>query len=421
MECRNIFGVSLLGLTCLLGAQTASAAVALQPQAVPFGSFVLVPTLSTKTVFDDNIYNLSFDEVSSFSQVINPNFAFIAQDRANVYRFNYNLNAAGFANDSNDSYNDHRFDLNAHIEPSSRLRYDAGVAYSLLHDDRGTAASSGFSLGQIRNDANGDGVFDGGIGEVDKYNLATVRLGGEYGAKSARGLLVASVDLNQKRYSRDSSALSRDNDTINALLGIRARLMPKTTFLVDYEFTDTAYKADVGIGGSPDTKDNRILAGITWENSIQTTGKLRLGQGKREIDGGKDISNFTWDLGVTWQPLPLDTINITGGAKATDASAPYAATENTNYNLSWTHQWLDRVNTAVNFGMSKDDYTLAPNAPAGTKVRSDETTTYGVSLNYQMRRWLVWSVGVNSSDKDSNVKEFSNTRNVMSIGAQISL
>jgi hypothetical protein len=60
-------------------------------------------------------------------------------------------------------------------------------------------------------------------------------------------------------------------------------------------------------------------------------------------------------------------------------------------------------------------------APAGTKARSDDTTNYGVALNYQMRRWLVWSVGVNSSDKDSNVKEFSNTRNVMSIGAQVSL
>ncbi|HNI63195.1 MAG TPA: outer membrane beta-barrel protein [Agitococcus sp.] len=421
MERKNILGVSLLGLTCLVGAQTASAEIALQPQAVPFGAFVLVPTLNTKTVFDDNIYSLSSNEVSSFSQVVNPNFAFVAQDRANVYKLVYNLNAAGYANDSDDSYNDHKIDLNAHIEPTARLRYDAGLAYGMLHDDRGQGASSGLSLFRIRQDGNGDGVIDEGIGEVDKYNLATVRGGVEYGAKTARGLLVANADLNQKRYSRNSSALGRDNDTFNVLLGVRARLMPKTTFLVDYEISDTNYKTDPKNGGTADTKDNRILAGITWENSIQTTGKLRLGQGKRKVDGGKDIDKFTWDLGMVWKPLPLDTINVSGGARATDASAPYVATENTNYNLSWTHQWLDRVNTTVNFGMSKDDYTVAPNAPAGTKARSDDTTNYGVALNYQMRRWLVWSVGVNSSDKDSNVKEFSNTRNVMSIGAQISL
>jgi hypothetical protein len=32
--------------------------------------------------------------------------AFIAQDRLNVYKAVYNLNAASFANDSNDSYAD---------------------------------------------------------------------------------------------------------------------------------------------------------------------------------------------------------------------------------------------------------------------------------------------------------------------------
>lgn len=416
MECKNIFGMSLLGLTCLIGAQTASAAIALQPQAVPFGSFVLVPTLTTKTVFDDNIYNLSSNEVSSFSQVVNPNFAFIAQDRANVYRFNYNLNAAGFANDSNDSYNDHRFDLSAHIEPNARLRYDAGVAYGFLHDDRGTGASNGFSLGQIRDDANGDGVFDGGIGEVDKYDLATLRLGGEYGAKTARGLLVASADFNQKRYSRASSAVARDNDTINMLLGIRARLMPKTTFLVDYEISDTNYD-----GFSPDTKDNRILAGITWENTAQTTGKLRLGQGKRSVDGGADIDKFTWDLGMVWKPLPLDTISLNGGAKTSDASVPYSSVESTTYSASWTHDWLDRVNTVFTLGASTDDYELAPGAPAGTIVRADESMNYGFSVNYQMRRWLVFGAHINSSDRDSNDNAFSNKRNVMSISAQVGL
>jgi hypothetical protein len=335
MERKNILGVSLLGLTCVIGAQAAVAQTALQPQAIPYGSFVLVPTLNTRTVFDDNVYSLSFNEVSSFSQVINPSLNFIAQDRLNVYKLGYTLNAAGFANDSNDSYNDHKIDLSAHLEPSARLRYDAGLAYGMLHDDRGTGASSGFSLFQIRNDANGDGVVDEGIGEVDKYDLATLRGGVEYGAKTARGLLVANADFNQKRYSRASSVKTRDNDTLNLLLGVRARLMPKTTFLVDYEISDTNYD-----GTSPDTKDNRLLAGITWENTVQTTGKLRLGQSKRKVDGGKDIDKFTWDLGMTWKPLVLDTININAGARTSDATLPYTSVENTNYSVSWTHDWL---------------------------------------------------------------------------------
>ena len=407
MECKNILGMSFLGLTCLVGAQSALAQVALKPQAIPFESFVLVPTLNTRTVFDDNIYSLDANEVSSFSQVVNPNFTFLAQDRLNVYQLFYNLNAAGFANDSNDSYNDHKLGVSAHLEPSVRLRYDAGLTYALLHDDRGTGASSGFSLGRIRNDANNDGVFDGGIGEVDKYKLTTLSGGVEYGAKTARGLLVANGDINQKRYSRQSSADARDNDTVNVLLGLRARLMPKTTFLVDYEISDTNYD-----GTSPDTKDNRILAGITWENAIQSTGKLRLGQSNRQIDGAADLDKFTWDLGLIWKPVALDTISINGGARASDG-VNNTTIENTNYSVSWTHDWADRFNTTLSLGVSEDDYQGV--------VRTDETTTYGIFANYQMRRWLVLSAGINSSDKDSTEPNVSNKRNVMSIGAQVSL
>ena len=399
--------MSFLGLTCLVGAQSALAQVALKPQAIPFESFVLVPTLNTRTVFDDNIYSLDANEVSSFSQVVNPNFTFLAQDRLNVYQLFYNLNAAGFANDSNDSYNDHKLGVSAHLEPSVRLRYDAGLTYALLHDDRGTGASSGFSLGRIRNDANNDGVFDGGIGEVDKYKLTTLSGGVEYGAKTARGLLVANGDINQKRYSRQSSADARDNDTVNVLLGLRARLMPKTTFLVDYEISDTNYD-----GTSPDTKDNRILAGITWENAIQSTGKLRLGQSNRQIDGAADLDKFTWDLGLIWKPVALDTISINGGARASDG-VNNTTIENTNYSVSWTHDWADRFNTTLSLGVSEDDYQGV--------VRTDETTTYGIFANYQMRRWLVLSAGINSSDKDSTDLNVSNKRNVMSIGAQVSL
>jgi hypothetical protein len=44
-----------------------------------------------------------------------------------------------------------------------------------------------------------------------------------------------------------------------------------------------------------------------------------------------------------------------------------------------------------------------------------------VAVNYQMRRWLILNAGINSSDKDSTDPTATNKRNVMSIGAQVSL
>jgi hypothetical protein len=60
---------------------------------------------------------------------------------------------------------------------------------------------------------------------------------------------------------------------------------------------------------------------------------------------------------MTWKPLVLDTININAGARTSDATLPYTSVENTNYSVSWTHDWLDRLNTTANFGVSTDDYT----------------------------------------------------------------
>lgn len=407
MESKNIVGLSVFGLAFLFGAQGALAQVAIDPQSVPFGSFVLVPTLTLKTVSDDNIYSSASEEVSSFSQIVNPNLAFSAQDRSNIYKAVYNLNAAGFANDSNDSYADQTFDLNAHVEPSSRFRFDAGLAYKMLHDDRGTTAS-GKSLADIRK-----------IGEVDKYDVSGVRGGFEYGAKTARGLIVFTADMAQKRYSRDGTAKGKDNDTLTTLLGLRAKVWPMTTLLIDYEFTDTNYKTDVSNGGTADVKDDRILAGVSWEATAQTTGKLRVGNSARQVDGSAEISKLTWDLGVVWKPVKFDTISLNASDKTSDGTDPYSSVQATSYSVSWTHDWLDRLNSTVSLGDNKSDYALKPNAVG--KARTDVSKTYGLTVNYQMRRWLVLNAGVNVSDNGSSDAAFATKRNVMSVGAQISL
>jgi hypothetical protein len=73
--------------------------------------------------------------------------------------------------------------------------------------------------------------------------------------------------------------------------------------------------------------------------------------------------------------------------------------ENTNYSLSWTHDWLDRFNTTVSLGSSKDDYK-------GCNIaRNDDTKTYGVAANYQMRRWLTFNAAINVNDRSSNDKQ----------------
>lgn len=408
MESRKSVGVSGLGLALLLGAQGAMAQVAVQPQAIPFGSFVLVPTLVSQTLFDDNIYGLSSDEVSSFAQILTPSLAFVAQDRLNVYTASYELEAASYANDSNDSYADQTFRLTAHMEPDSRLRFDGGLTYHMTHDARGTGSSTGIGLPAIQ-----------AMGEVDKYNVTGVNAGVEYGARDARGMAVASVGWAQKRYDREAVATSRDNDTLSSLIGLRARLMPKTTATLDFERVDTGFKNnDLTKGGTRDSLDTRILAGVTWDTTAQTSGKVRLGQGKREVDGAGNKTKFSWDLGVKWQPMAFDLFTLDAGSSLGDSNGDYVTLEGTTYNASWTHEWSDRFNTVVSLGKAKNDMVTDTALIAN---RTDDLKSYGLGANYQMRRWLVLTADVKVNDRSSDISKYEAKRSVMSVGAQISL
>ena len=84
---------------------------------------------------------------------------------------------------------------------------------------------------------------------------------------------------------------------------------------------------------------------------------------------------------------------------------------NTNYGVQWKHQWLDRLNTELGYGINKADYT----------ARDEDSKKYRIAANYQMRRWLVLSCELDMTDRSSDDPRFDTKRNVYVIGAQLSL
>ncbi len=402
MESRKLRAWSCLAVGLGLVSQAVNAKVALDPQSIDLEPFRLVPMVSAELRQDDNIYSLSSGEVDSLVAIISPSLVLAAQDRENSYTAQYALKAGLYDADGDDNYLDHIFKVNGHFEPSSRFRFDAGVGYSFLHDDRGTGFSSGQGLAFIQ-----------AMSGVDEYTLASLNGGVEYGAADAVGRVVLNGSFNQKRYDRDVVADVRDNDTLNSLLGFRFRLMPKTSLLLDYERVDTSYEGGV----TPDTLDNRFLVGLQWENSAQTTGKLRIGDGRREVSGEEDRSSFTWDAGVVWSPLEYSSFTFDGGQRETDGDFPTVSIESKTFALGWNHDWSDRVSSRLSYSLGTDDHAVVTGNPS----RSDDQTSISANVNYQMRRWLVFGAGLTSSERESNQSQFDNQRQIFSINAQVSL
>lgn len=399
MERKLKLVITGTGLALLMGSRMASAGVALEPQGIQYGSFAFVPTLKTEVGFDDNVYNFSGSEIGSFYLGVAPNFALLAQDRNNTYQLSYALDGRTYSHKSDDSYLDQALGANAHIEPNARLRLNGGVAYKMLHDARGTGRSTGFGYALI--DA---------MGEVDKFNVASLDTSLEYGAQDARGMIVAALGVAQKSYDRSLVALGRDNDQVSASIGLRVRVMPKTKMTFDLEHLDTNYS-----GATPDSVDDRYYVGVAWENSAQTTGKLRIGDSKRDVSGAKKSSKLSWEAGVVWTPMDRDTFNFMTGRKIVEAEGTLSASVDTSFSAAWKHAWLDRLNTEVGYGTFNTEYlNLAT-------PREDDTDKIRLAVNYQMRRWVVLHAGVENSNRDSTSAVFDSKRNIFTVGALLSL
>lgn len=386
-------------------AQASQATVALDPQAIDLEPFRFVPTLTAELKQDSNVYQLPSKEVSSSVLVVSPTFDLIAQDRDNTYSARYALRSGMYGEDIN-NYLDNLFSVNAHLEPTSRFRFDLGAGYNFLHDDLGNGATEGYSESQLLL-----------VGSPDTYKLATLKGGLEYGAQDAAGQIALDANFGQTRYDREAAADQKDMDTLAAVLEFRLRVMPKTKVLMDIERNQGRY-SNSATATSADYNQNNYLLGVSWESTASTTGKLRFGNSKRErVSDGRSLSKSMWDAGVVWTPLDRTKFTLDASQRFQDGTFPTLVIDSRYVNLGWTHDWSDRWQSSLTAGIGQDDHTRA----AGFSNRQDDVNDYGFALNYQMRRWLILGGGARMRDRDSTDNTYDYDRMVYSLNAQLSL
>lgn len=404
-------------VAALVITETGQAAVALDPQAIDLEPFRFIPTLLAEMKQDSNIYSLSDNEVSSFVTVLKPTFDLVAQDRDNLYTARYGI-IGGFYGESDNNYLDHVFSVNAHVEPTGRFRFDVGAGYNFLHEDLGSGFTDGGGLAAINQRI-------AKIGGPDTYNLATLKGGIEYGARDAAGQVALSLDYGQTRYDENDAAQSRDNDLLNGAVEFRLRVMPKTKLLLNLEYAKGSYDYDQTARVS-DYTENRYLVGVMWENSANTSGKLRVGSNQRDKVTGSSKSRLTWDVGVVWTPLERSKFTLDGSRRFSDGNLPTTAIDGKSLTAGWNHEWSTRWQSRLTAGLGTDDHDVLPNTTT-YQSRTDDFTRLGFSVNYQMRRWLVLGAGAAITERDSSgspaaqLDTYDYDRKVVSLNAQLSL
>ncbi|MCV6624226.1 MAG: outer membrane beta-barrel protein [Cellvibrionaceae bacterium] len=371
---------------------------ALEPAAVDMGPFRLVPTLGISNGYDSNLFLTDGNEKESWVTIINPQVQFIAENGNDRYSITYGVNHGIVQDSRDDDYTDHSLRGDINLELNSRNYLDISAAFTKNHEPRGTGANQG-------NDATSNPV-------PAEYDERTFDVAYTYGGKEADGRLKVAAGFLDKEYTNfldQNAARDRKNNYVAGTFYYR--VAPKTQAIFEIK----RKKIDYDLTTSPlDSTETFYLVGATWEATAQTTGTVKVGLAEKDFDSNlQDDDNVSWEVSVDWAPIERSVFTLATSKlpEETDGTGSYI--DRTSLSVSWMHNWSDRFSTRLTAGRRDGEYI--------GNAREDEEDTWGISLMYNMRRWLDLSLNYDYSDRSSNISGLDYDKNTIYLRADVSL
>ncbi|BBN82615.1 hypothetical protein PA25_26000 [Pseudoalteromonas sp. A25] len=359
----------------------------------PYG-IDLTPSLYTAFKHDSNIARTSNDEKSSSILEVAPTLNALLEQGANKYTGQVGLASGTYFSSSDDNYLDFNVSGEAAIELNQNHSYNLSAGYQNAHEDRGTGISEG--LGGAQDD-------------VTKYRIANFGASYQYGAQSTPARIQLSADVSYKDYT-NFEAISKFRDVETTTLGSAFFYDTGafTSLVVEIKSEDAQYDVlDINDArGSKDSSSMFYQVGAQWQATAMTSGNVRIGYQDKNFDAvaREDFGGLSWSAGVTWQPLTYSSVAFNTSRIARD----------TNYGATWTHTWSEFVSTDIGYSHKSENY-------AGITNRKDTTKPYTIAANYDLKRWIDVTAGIDFQDKSSTQQNIDFDKLVVFVGATFTL
>lgn len=371
---------------------------------IDLGGFSLTPSMNTQLLHIDNIaYSSSNEEeVSSWGSIIAPRLSAFTEFNGNRVVMDYRLVHGEFFSSEADNYTDHFVNLTSNFTIDNRNRLKGFVSYEDSHDERGRRYSNGFG---------------NELESVDTYKNSDALLTYSYGALSASGRVDFSVGYGTVDYDNDSfRSLPRDRESLDYQAVFSYRLWNYTNVVVDGRRREINYDED---SDNPlDSSENAIFAGLNWDYNDVTQSFAKIGYREKNFtsDLRDDFSGLSWEVGINYAPFSYSEISLSTkqSTRETNTNADYIDTTNTQ--VSWKHEWLQRLATTVSMVLVTDDYV-----GTAENLREDDSARILFAADYEFRRWLNLRVYYSMNERDSNRSQFNYDRNIFGLTARITL
>jgi exopolysaccharide biosynthesis operon protein EpsL len=238
---------------------------------------------------------------------------------------------------------------------------------------------------------------------------------------------IAGWDLDRRR---NSTSLYEDSDADYSTLEGGVRFAPGTGTEIDFVYrrTDGDYKHDQvnGSDGLPlltgprssDFKQDALLARVTYRPSEDSRLAGRIGYTKRsyDVDGTRDFSGITTGFDVEWAQSGAIKmlIQVSRDIEPDDSAITATYADAKAIALRPTIQATGKIRIMPFYQYVDRAYK----GEGGANERKDRFQSYGVGLNYEIRRNLNALFDIHQEKRNSNLDGLDFDANIVSLGIQ---
>lgn len=345
---------------------------ALDPAAFKVGGFNVIPTLGLDVTHDDNIYTAASNETSSTITTVSPGVQAKARIGTTDVVLAYQHSAGSYSSNSADDFNDNSLSSDVSWELNGRNQLDFNAGFNQGHESRDSAT----------------------VGSTpDEFDETSFGAKYTYGGDTSKGRLVFNYDLTDKEFMNNRATTVAD-DRKNATIGgiFFWGIASKTDVLFEVKTLDVDY-ASASV--TTDSTANAYNVGVAWEATGKTSGTVKVGQTKKDFDNAArvDATLDSWEAELSFSPKSYSVLSVNSARDARESDGTGNFIDSKSYGANWQHGWNDRLNSNVYASFDNETYNGA--------TREDDTNTFGVRVDYNLKSWLDLGVSADYTDRDS--------------------
>ncbi len=338
--------------------------------------------------FTDNVLN-NASETSDTALLVEPEMTYLGLVGKHKFLLNYNGKFANYTKDSDLSYNEHKFSVNARLDHSHRINTEFQLDFDKEIETPGTTNTSTQSLT-----------------DFNKYRNISALARLSLGQRTSIGQLIFSYRHSERDYTNNQQEY-RDFDQDEYIATFLYRVTPKTRLL--FQVSSAEYNYDTQQNNSltfnQSSTQKTYLAGLDFAVSTQITGRFKIGYQDKDYDDVRfnDISGLSYLLDGTWKPTIFTHITFSATRQTTEsAQVNEGGFLSTSYAINLSHQLTSRSTITTKLSRDNDDVVFT----LGSADRTDKRNTINIGLSHSLRTWLDIKLVYKYQEKTSNSEIF---------------